>query len=377
MKGLFRKLLLLGFACGFTLLLMEGMIRITGLVPPHGYPKGLFIEDPDTEFIMAPGFPETRFSKQEFETTVFTNRDGFRDVERPEPKPEGVYRVLVVGDSFVWGAYGVDADQTFTALAEQSLNRNADNGRPKFEVINAGVIGWGTDNALAFLKSRWDRYQPDAVVIAFCVANDFFDNMRSREYSVKDGYLVETDSLGSDHLLRRVRNWMVSHFRLVSLAERVVFQMEAFKPFLKQQEAIRFHGKDQMEVLYGMDQDEQASIRDRTEELLRQVAVVCIERGAHLSLMPIPSRIQVETIDKDASPVDMGLSEAQLCTPDKVLESMCERVGIDFVPSLESFRNASADGSLYWELNPHFNPAGNEVAAAILGAHLAPLTNSQ
>jgi len=70
MKGLFRKLLLLGFACGFTLLLMEGMIRITGLVPPHGYPKGLFIEDPDTEFIMAPGFPETRFSKQEFETTV-------------------------------------------------------------------------------------------------------------------------------------------------------------------------------------------------------------------------------------------------------------------------------------------------------------------
>jgi len=257
------------------------------------------------------------------------------------------------------------------------LNRNPDSGGRKFEVINAGVIGWGTDNALAFLKSRWDRYQPDAVVIAFCVANDFFDNMRSGEYSVKDGYLVETDSLGSDHLLRRVRNWMVSHFRLVSLAERVVFQMEAFKPFLKQQEAIRFHGKDQMEVLYGMDQDEQASIRDRTEDLLRQLSAVCSENGAHVSLMPIPSRIQVETKDRDASPVDMGLSEAQLCTPDKVLESMCERVGIDFVPSLESFWNASADGSLYWELNPHFNPAGNEVAAAILGVHLASLTNSQ
>ncbi len=372
MKGLFRKLLLLGFACGFTLLLMEGMIRITGLVPPHGYPKGLFIEDPDTEFIMAPGFPETRFSKQEFETTVFTNRDGFRDVERPEPKPEGVYRVLVVGDSFVWGAYGVDADHTFTALAEQSLNRNRDPGASKFEVINAGVIGWGTDNALAFLKSRWDRYQPDAVVIAFFVANDFFDNMRSGEYSVKDGYLVETESLGSDHFLRRVRNWMVSHFRLVSLAERVVFQMDAFKPLLKQQEAIRFHGKDQMEVLYGMDQDEQAPIRDRTEECLRQVAAVCSESGAQLSLMPIPSRIQVEPV---SSGEDLGLSKDQLSVPDKVLESMCGSLGIRFVSSLESYRDASAEASLYWELNPHFNAEGNRVAASILGEHLASIAD--
>ncbi|OPZ68167.1 MAG: hypothetical protein BWY82_02617 [Verrucomicrobia bacterium ADurb.Bin474] len=353
---------------------MEGMIRVTGLVPPHGYPKGLFIEDPDTEFIMAPGFPETRFSKQEFETTVFTNRDGFRDVERPESKPEGFYRVLVVGDSFVWGAYGVDSSHTFTALAEQSLNRNPDSGGRKFEVINAGVVGWGTDNALAFLKSRWDRYQPDAVVIAFCVANDFFDNMRSGEYSVKDGYLVETESLGSDHLLRKIRNWAVSHFRLAGLAERVILQMDAFKPLLKQQEAIRFHGKDQMEVLYGMDQDEQAPIRDRTEECLRQVAAVCSERGAKLSLMPIPSRIQVEPV---SSGEDLGLSKDQLSVPDKVLESMCGSLGIRFVSSLESFRDASAETSLYWELNPHFNSEGNRVAASILGGHIASLADSR
>ena len=169
---------------------------------------------------------------------------------------------------------------------------------------------------------------------------------------------------------------MVSHFRLVSLAERVVFQMEAFKPFLKQQEAVRFHGKDQMEVLYGMDQDEQASIRDRTEDLLRQVASLCSERGAQLSLMPIPSRIQVETKGGDAN-VDVGLSEAQLSVPDKVLESMCGRIGIRFVSSLESFRDASAEASLYWELNPHFNSEGNRVAATILGEHLASLADSR
>ena len=35
--------------------------------------------------------------------TVETNLDGFRDREYIIPKPDKTYRILMIGDSFVWG----------------------------------------------------------------------------------------------------------------------------------------------------------------------------------------------------------------------------------------------------------------------------------
>src|SRR5205823_4450921 len=69
------------------------------------------------------------------------NAAGFRDSERPVAKPQGTYRVVVLGDSMVVGKE-VEREQTFCYLLEQAL---AAWSRRRVDVINLGVDGFATD----------------------------------------------------------------------------------------------------------------------------------------------------------------------------------------------------------------------------------------
>ncbi len=50
------------------------------------------------------------------------------------------------------------------------------------EVLNTGVSGWGTDQQYLYFKSEGHLYQPDVVVLAFYVLNDFLEIMVSRQH---------------------------------------------------------------------------------------------------------------------------------------------------------------------------------------------------
>ena len=364
MKSVFRKLALSVASLIFTVILLEIVVRVTGLVAPYGYPPGLFAPDPDTEYRFAANFPVSPFVKQEFVTQVFTNSDGFRDLERVRGKSEKK-RYIVVGDSFVWAAYGVNLEEAFTSLTEKKM---LERYQEPCEVVNAGVVGWGTDNALAFLRANWDRYQPDGVVLSFCIANDFFDNLRTGEYIVKDGYLVESESLRADSPIRKLRNFMVKHFRLVVLMERGLYELDFLKAILKKEESIRFHGKDQMNVLYNIDQPQQKAVREKTLELLRSMKELCDLKGASLAVLPIPTKIQMQgTHLSDAgNHAFSGLSEQQLYSPQSAIESMCEDLQIDYFETLEPLKTANQENPVFWDLNPHLNAYGNEVVAEVL-----------
>jgi len=49
---------------------------------------------------------------------------------------------------------------------ERRLNAAAGRGR-RFEVLNAGVSNWGTDNPLLYFRSEGRKYRPDLVLLAF------------------------------------------------------------------------------------------------------------------------------------------------------------------------------------------------------------------
>ena len=84
---------------------------------------------------------------------------GFRDAERQFAKPEGVRRVLCVGDSFTWG-WGVEDDKIYTRVLQRMLDAE---GR-RTEVINAGIKGYGTVQCLVYLLHEGFEYAPDVVV---------------------------------------------------------------------------------------------------------------------------------------------------------------------------------------------------------------------
>jgi hypothetical protein len=115
-----------------------------------------------------------------------TNRKGLRNTrDFDHAKPAGTLRVLSLGDSHTQG-YEVRQDVTFSAVLERYLAKRG----VRAEVLNAGVSGYSTAEALLFLENEGYKYQPDVVVLGF-YANDFRDNLKAGLFALEGEHLVE------------------------------------------------------------------------------------------------------------------------------------------------------------------------------------------
>ncbi|MFI5366137.1 MAG: SGNH/GDSL hydrolase family protein, partial [Candidatus Binatia bacterium] len=110
---------------------------------------------------------------REFLVPVEINHEGLRDAEHPYAKPPGVFRILVLGDSFV-EAMHVPLASTFAHQLEQQLN--ADSSGVRVETISAGVSGYGTASELLWFEREGKRYQPDLLLLEFYPGNDVKNN---------------------------------------------------------------------------------------------------------------------------------------------------------------------------------------------------------
>lgn len=105
------------------------------------------------------------------------NSFGLRDDECCASKPEGVFRILVLGDSVAFGN-GVGRDEAFPNRLEQLLQST----RGPCEVLNAGVCGYTAYNELQYYLHRGRDFHPDLVIVAFCL-NDVADPRLHWDYT--------------------------------------------------------------------------------------------------------------------------------------------------------------------------------------------------
>ncbi len=124
-----------------------------------------------------------------------TNSAGLVDGEYASRKPPGVYRVAMLGGSFVQGL-GVAPGEAFHAVMERQLAARA--GGSRVEFINFGVGGFDPSQALATLEQRALAYDPDLVL--FCFPMKEFRSpgwyrtpftLQSQQYPFFDSFLVE------------------------------------------------------------------------------------------------------------------------------------------------------------------------------------------
>ncbi|NNE08101.1 MAG: SGNH/GDSL hydrolase family protein [Gemmatimonadetes bacterium] len=94
------------------------------------------------------------------------NTQGLRDYEIPVEKSAGETRVLCLGDSFTWGQM-VELDETYAKCLERDLRASMP-GR-KLTVINSGRLGWNTADEYEWFLREGVRYEPDVVVVGFCL----------------------------------------------------------------------------------------------------------------------------------------------------------------------------------------------------------------
>lgn len=207
-----------------SLALAEASLRLLGRGPlqVNPVPGNFWRHDPLLGWINSPG-AQGVFNHPRFRINVHINSKGLRDREYAYEKRPGTRRVLVIGDSFVWG-YGVEERETFAKVLETGLaHRDVD-----VDVINGGVAGYGTDQELLWLRSEGVRYRPDLVILVMC-GNDDDENNSKIVYNVYHKPWF-TQTAGGELVLGgvpvplasralKLKHWLFAHSALVYRAK--------------------------------------------------------------------------------------------------------------------------------------------------------------
>jgi lysophospholipase L1-like esterase len=119
-----------------------------------------------------------------------TNPDGLVPAESRRERKAGVLRIMVFGDSMVVGR-SVPQDEIYTARLEERLRERG----IAAEVINAGVQGYSTDQALLLMERLLPLYRPNVVLFGSTL-NDFGGNELSHANGqAKARFLLIGDTL--------------------------------------------------------------------------------------------------------------------------------------------------------------------------------------
>ncbi len=296
-----------------------------------------------------------------WENGLATNAAGFRDAAHADVKAPGAYRVVVLGDSFVFGS-GVAQDAVLTRRLAARLG-------PGFEIVNLGVPGYGTDQELLTLR-RWGRkLSPDLVLLGF-FWNDLMENTSDRIYglpkprfTLESGHLVLHPPAGfsapstyarldatlasKSHLWSLLRNGLSSAGRAVGDAEErpvsIDFSLKRPPPSREAEFGLSFG-------LLGAVRDEAASL------------------GAPLGVFSVPPRFLVDPAVAARLLRVYGLPKDALDEDGfRRLREACEARGIPFLDLLPGFRRESAAGTrLFLPTGIHWTAAGNDLAARLL-----------
>lgn len=109
-----------------------------------------------------------------YDNTIVYNHQGMRGEAIAYEKPDDVYRIMFIGDSFI-EAREVADDETIIAQLRQLLADVKTSDGKQFEIFGLGATGWGTIQAYLYYHHEGYKFQPDLIITPFII-NDVVDN---------------------------------------------------------------------------------------------------------------------------------------------------------------------------------------------------------
>jgi HEAT repeat protein len=141
---------------------LEGVARLVEKPPQPKREVADYIWDWDDK--MPGGFYVMRSAAVGWPPWQEFNADGLRDRTRPKEKPDGVWRVAILGDSVTLGA-DLKPHEAYPQVLEARLQAAGE----RIEVMNVALWGWSTRQE----RIAWHRivrgYQPDQALLAVCL----------------------------------------------------------------------------------------------------------------------------------------------------------------------------------------------------------------
>jgi hypothetical protein len=319
-----------------------------------------------------------------------TNRFGFNDRDYSLTKPEGIVRVLVVGDSFGW-AGGVD--ENYTAILEKQFEDHY--GRHRVDVINAGYPMTHTGEQLAMLKKYGLQYQPDMVFLGFFVGNDFIDADPYRKRIVVNDTYFDIDKrrektflgypiIGKSRLWHFIRQKLVIWKELNKAGTQEVTQTPKLNPKSRactfSEEAFLYIERVRIEIC-NVQSNQLRIYREKIEFILHslsQMQELLARNQTKLIVGIYPDEFQINAQLRSQIFENFGLKKElyDIDFMQNLLAKYLEAHQIPYLDLLDAFRSRGKTEPLYLCRNTHWNQAGNELAANMIFQYLLPHVES-
>jgi SGNH hydrolase-like domain, acetyltransferase AlgX len=309
----------------------------------------------------APGKTAWRLSRsREFSHLVRTNSLGLHDAERSFEKPAGTYRILLLGDSMT-AATHVPFEDSFGVVLERLLDDAAAPGA-RFEVINAGVDGFGTAQEMLLFEDVGYRFQPDLVLAGIFLGNDLADN--SVHSGTSNHYLAgrcgrpyfelrggELEPLDGGAPFRPPARW------IDRLLERSTIYSNLF-PYPTPPPDFM-----QWDIF---DRERSAAVMqawELTQRLLIALDQQVTDRGIPLVFVVDPDKRGAG--QKRGDGTAKGLDERDYAGAYAMLDAFLDAQGLPYIDLLPALRKQVESGGPkpYYLINSHWNALGNSVAA--------------
>ena len=292
---------------------------------------------------------------ERFKTLCKTNSHGLRDDEYTYSKPQGVLRILLLGDSATVGLE-VEKEKVIDSVLEKLIHPQR-----ACEVLNAGVRGYGTDQSYLFLTHEGIRYDPDIVIYVF-VENDPEDNITIHRLARKYGkpyFVLENSRL----LLKGVPvprsfpedRWLLSSKASEDFYNRAIFpetpplHVPIWSHSLLYRKVVSMSESKRSERI----PPEPARVREDewkiTETLLEAMKKFCDQKRIHFVVFRF-TQGRDRPLFKETR-----------------LKKLTERRGIELIENRDIFfKEGRGTRKLVFRTDPHWNAQGHALGAKIL-----------
>lgn len=362
LRGTAAALLIFGASVAVALGAAEACLRLfPQLLPEEAQLRHHWrsIQDPTTRgdpylgHLFPPNY-QGRFERGDgnFSFTYTTDEHGFRNRSPWPPRAE----VVVVGDSMAFG-YGVEDDETWTALLEQELSHA--------RVINLGLVGGAPQQYQRVYATFGQTLQPALVLFCLFPGNDVKDaglfdrweragaqgNYYVWRFSEDDG----EDGLGLHDLLER--SYLVTFLRHVRKSASA--QLDGRTITLSDGSRLQLVPTlyDDLERLTDPEHPEFRM----TLDAVKQTRALAEQNGSAFLVVLVPTKEEVylPLLEEEPPPLTAPFA------------AQFEQLGIPYLDLTPGFRARARQGErLFFEIDGHPNAAGYRLMADLVLAHL-------
>jgi lysophospholipase L1-like esterase len=297
--------------------------------------------------------------REEFTTEIEINEFGMRQRNVTKEKPDGKYRIAVMGDSFIWGI-GVSDDQRVTEL----LARDLDN----VDVLNFGVAGY---SPLHFYLTVDEvvTFKPDLVLLFFCLGNDYEDNVLSPRYGYNKPYaeLDENQKLVISgypvkNVSKRRRALESDQSPTLMGSQLLAAGREVYERLTLHQSGLVGFDREYTYKHVNELSDEQIKLRNEAiainEAILSGIHDRLAKHDIELIVVPAPTKREYNERQHYGH-------EGYYLGAENTLNASSEKLGITMIRTARHLR-----GEDFWVEDGHWNPGGHAKIADLVAAYL-------